>query len=388
MSLKLGGVVDEGSEEPPYNYEELTGILAKFDNIVRPVYIDANEDGDVDSVVLDDGFQKAMIPLAIWKAGNFNMLDQRIERDDSQKVDNNTALIASFNCYVFEDRTIESSWIGLCLGYTFTCFTAGCWYISRRRTVPPGMFGHYISSSKHMLAPPGIHSLISASDHWVDDIIIDDEINQNRKFGDKVILQVPENHLAGAYRIGTNGEHTRDQEFVLFSQGRHVLPEHKYYGVSIIKLSMSNRMKLGPLTVLYVHEGWLGGVVHRHTGIYRILYPGPPYLLHEQDYENVELVQREDDVFSVGPYEFVTVKDGQIAGCFRKHDGKFQILPPGKAYQLHSKDFGKAILKKRTKEFKLGPFYYLTVSNGEEVSELRQAPVHQLCHSVCAGLCV
>jgi hypothetical protein len=55
-----------------------------------------------------------------------------------------------------------------------------------------------------------------------------------------------------------------------------------------------------------------------------LLYPGPPYLLHEADYENVELVERVSDVFRVGPYEFITVKDGQIAGAYGKMDGKFR----------------------------------------------------------------
>ena len=211
----------------------------------------------------------------------------------------------------------------------------------------------------------------SSSERWVDDIIIDDEANPNRKYGDKVILQVPENHLAGGYRIGANNTSARDQEFVLFSQGRHVLPESKYYGVDIIKL-VDNRMTLGPITVLYVREGWLGGVVHRKTGIYRILYPGPPYILHEKDYEQVELVHRVDDIFTLGPYEFVTVKDGQIAGSYRKIDGKFQILPPGRSYQLHSKSYSEVTLMNRTKEFRLGPYYYLTVSNGEEAGVYRK----------------
>lgn len=201
--------------------------------------------------------------------------------------------------------------------------------------------------------------------------MIDDEANPCRKFGDKVILQVPENHLAGGYRIGSQGSNSRDQEFVLFSQGRHVLPESKYYGVSIIKLT-DNRMALGPLTILYVREGWLGGVVHRKTGVYRILYPGPPYVLHEQDYEKVELIHREIETFRVGPFEFVTVKDGWIAGAYRKLDGKFQILPPGRSYQLHQKNYSIATLIRRTKEFKLGPYFFLTVSNGEEAGVYRK----------------
>ena len=48
-------------------------------------------------------------------------------------------------------------------------------------------------------------SLISSAEEWKEDIIIDDEDNPNRKFGDKFLLQVPENHVAGGYRIGQGG---------------------------------------------------------------------------------------------------------------------------------------------------------------------------------------
>mmetsp|Transcript_33123 Transcript_33123/g.55725 ORF Transcript_33123/g.55725 Transcript_33123/m.55725 type:complete len:869 (-) Transcript_33123:262-2868(-) len=370
-SMSTTAEADSSMEEAMFDVEELVRLEARFDTIVRAVESDQSQDGIADSILLDDGVQRSIIPLSVWRAGNFNFLDQRIDRDDTQKVENNLELISRFNSYRFEDQNIRSSGIGEALGYTLTVLSAGFWLISRRRTIPPGHFGHYISSSKHILTPPGIKALISTSDRWDHDIIIDDEDNPNRKFGDKVILQVPENHLAGGYRIGSQDEHSRDQEFVLFSQGRHVLPESKYYGVNIIKLT-DNRMTLGPLTILYVREGWLGGVVQRKTGLYRILYPGPPYILHEQDYENVELVPRVDDVFRVGPYQFVTVKDGQIAGAFRKRDGKFQILPPGRSYQLHQKDFSNCNLMNRTKEFKLGPFYYLTVANGEEAGVFRK----------------
>jgi len=192
-----------------------------------------------------------------------------------------------------------------------------------------------------------------------------------------VILQVPENHLAGGYRIGQETEGARDQEFVLFSQGRHVLPESKFYGVSIVKLAggeANNILKLGPLTIMYVREGWLGGVSHRKTGVYHVLYPGPPYILHEQEYDvsEAELRPRNEDKFTIGPYEFVTVKDGEIAGAYRKSDGKFTILPPGGSYQLHEKEFEAVIKKRRTVEFQLGPYYYLTVQNGYEAGVYRK----------------
>jgi len=364
----VSAVPDIAMEEQPYDFAELDRLEAHFDKIVRAV--ETESEGGME-VVLDDGFMATHISLETWRAGQFNMLDQRIDRDDSQKVENNRELITRFNEYRFEDNNIRGSGVGAVIGWVLTAFTAGGWILSRRKTIPPGSFGHYISSSKHILTPPGIVALVSTSDKWAEDVVIDDEEHNNRKFGDKVILQVPENHLAGAYRIGSKEENSRDQEFVLFSQGRHVLAESKYYGVNIIKLT-SNRMTLGPVTVLYVREGFIGGVVQRKTGVYRLLYPGPPYLLHEQDFEHVELVQRMDDVFTVGPFEFVTVKDGQIAGAFRKQDGRFQILPPGRSYQLHQKDYTPIKMMRRSKQFKLGPYFYLTVSNGEEAGVYRK----------------
>lgn len=372
---------DDSMDEAQHDYEALAKIEAQFDKTIKPQEVDTKEDGKLDSVILDDGHSKRVVPLDVWRQGQFNFLDQRIDRDDTQKVENNLELIEKFNSYNFEGKKVSSSGLGKTVGYVLSVASFGCWVLSRRKTVPPGQFGHYISSSKHMLTTPGIHTIISTTEKWSADIMIDDEDHPNRKFGDKVILQVPENHLAGGYRIGSTRDketgqeqkepETRDQEFVLFSQGRHVLPESKYYGVDIIKLT-NNRMNLGPLTILYVREGWLGGVLNRKTGVYRLLYPGPPYVLHEQDYEQAELVERLHDVFRVGPYEFVTVKHGSIAGTYRKTDGKFQILPPGSSYQLNLSLYQKSTLITRTKKFNLGPFYFLTVSNGEEAGVYRK----------------
>lgn len=121
---------------------------------------------------------------------------------------------------------------------------------------------------------------------------------------------------------------------------------------------------LGPVTFLYVKEGYLGGAYKRNEGRYEVFQPGPPYLLHEQDYEAVELVQRTIDPFKLGPLHFVTVKDGQLGGAYHKESGRYQILPPGATYCLHSKEYEVPLLKQRTELFRLGPFYFLTVKNG------------------------
>ena len=237
--------------------------------------------------------------------------------------------------------------------------------------MPEGYFGHYVSSARHFLTPPGIHALGSTTERWLPDVLIDDEEHPNRQMGDKTVLQVPENHIAGGFRIGQHGEDSQDQEFCLFSQGRHVLPDSKFYGINVVKLD-STIVALPPLTVLYVKEGWLGGAFRKKEATYEILYPGPPYLLHEKDYEDIQVVKRDKDLFSLGPYTFVTVKDGSLGGAFRKSDGKWQALPPGHSYRLHSKDYERVELVTRKTQFKLGPLYYITVRSGNVAGAYRR----------------
>ena len=96
------------------------------------------------------------------------------------------------------------------------------------------------------------------------------------------------------------------------------------------------------------------------------MYPGTPYILHERHWENVEVVKRDGDIFRLGPYQFVTVKEGKIAGAYRRDNGEFQLLPHGKSYQLHRKDFDDVEMCDRIDQFKLGPYYFITVQNGYE----------------------
>ena len=147
---------EESMIEPPYDYEGLKQVEAQFDNIVRPVEMDVNEDGRPDVVILDDGVKKSEVKYDSWVQGCFNYLDQQIDRDDSQKVENNKQLIDLFNSYQFEGENIHGSGIGTCMGYFLTAATAGSWLLARRRTVPPGHFGHCkktpkLSASLYML---------------------------------------------------------------------------------------------------------------------------------------------------------------------------------------------------------------------------------------------
>merc|ERR550514_2074691 len=256
-----------------------------------------------------------------------------------------------------------------CAFYAATMASGGAFYFRRRRLVPAGFFGHYVSAGRHLLTGPGVHVLADTRAHWLQDVPIDDENDLVREFGTKTILVVPENHLGGAFRVsggrmddrGSEGEN--DGEFVLFGQGRHVLESNSYREVVVSKLD-SDRVRVGPVTVLYIKEGSIGGAFERNTGIFRILHPGAPYLLHEKDYEGIELKQHTLQPFNVGPIHFITVKEGEMAGAYQKAMGLYQLLSPGHTYQLHEKDYEGIELVRRSNLFKLGPYSFVTVQKG------------------------
>merc|ERR1719160_282464 len=207
--------------------------------------------------------------------------------------------------------------------YAAMCASAGSFYFKRRRIIPAGFFGHYVSAGRHMLTGPGVHVLKDTKAHWLPDVPIDDENELVREFGTKTVLVVPENHIGGAFRVSGGRQRAadvaesgeNDGEFVLFGQGRHVLESNSYRGVVVSKLD-NDQVRVGPVTVLYIKEGSIGGAFERNTGIFRILHPGPPYLLHEKDYEGIELKKRTLQPFNLGPIHFITVKEGEMAGAY------------------------------------------------------------------------
>lgn len=295
---------------------------------------------------------------------NFNDLGRDIPRDTSNRVTTVEDLIEKVNQYSY-DVPVYSK----CTFWCSTLLSCGSFYLTHKKTVPAGYFGHYQSAGRHMLKPPGQHTLTSTKESWLDDVPADDPENLVREFGIKTLIVVPENHVAGAFHVGSRrGDADADAagtdgEFVLLGQGRHVLDSSCYRDIVCVKLESDN-VKLGPVTVLYIKEGFLGGAYERNTGQFRILQPGPPYLLHEKDYEGIELVRRTLDSFSLGPITFVTVKEGEVAGAYEKATGLYQLLPPGHTYQLHEKDYEGIELVRRTNNFKLGPYTFLTVQKG------------------------
>lgn len=287
----------------------------------------------------------------------FNDLGHRLPRDRSNQVSTNEELITAVNNYDY-----NAPMPGVCAYYACAMGTCGCYYFSKRRIVPAGYFGHYVSAGRHMLTPPGIHVLTSVSASWWPDEVLDDETELIRSFGIKTVLVVPENHIAGAFRVGGD-KGSGDGDFVLFGQGRHVLDTSAYREVVVAKLD-SDKVRLGPLTVLYIKEGHIGGAYERNAGVFRILPPGPPYLLHDKLFEGVDMKKRTLAPFKVGPIHFVTVKEGEIAGAYHKASGLYQLLPPGQTYMLHEKDYERLELVPRTNLFKLGPWTFITVQKG------------------------
>ena len=355
----------EGVQQLPYEeiVEAPEELKASFNKIITAVPIDVDGDGSYDEVQIDGD----IIPRTQWEEDNFNDLGKKIPRDNSHRVSLNADLIEKFNTYNY-----DGSGIGKILGYFLSFSSLGIYALIKRKTVPAGHFGHYESDGRHMLTRDGIHTIISSTEKWLPPIPIDTEQDNGqlmRTFGDKTILQVPENHIAGAFKIGGKNEFDtednimrRDGEFVLFGQGRHVLSDSEYASVVVKKLE-TDKLVVGPVTVLYVKKNWLGGAYERKKGTYIVFYPGPPYILHEQDYESISLVERTEDNFNLGPFQFITVKDGQKVGAFLKQGGQYQILPPGFSYQLHQSLYEKANVVPRSDQYELGPYYFMTVRN-------------------------
>eukprot|EP00929_Paragymnodinium_shiwhaense_P107762 TRINITY_DN74124_c0_g1_i1.p1 TRINITY_DN74124_c0_g1~~TRINITY_DN74124_c0_g1_i1.p1 ORF type:complete len:906 (+),score=218.50 TRINITY_DN74124_c0_g1_i1:209-2926(+) len=349
--------------------EDLPGMVPGEDAEDSPMRLNASTPGPP-VVPLEDYLEQTVdVPedlLAVFdhveideEGGDFfNDLGRHFPRDDANRVNDNEHLIERVNEYSYSG----SGWSS-CRAYTYATLTLGGYYYSKLRTVPAGYFGHYVSDERHMLKPPGRHVLFSTDDVWEDDILIDDPETLKREVGVKTILIVPENHVAGAFRVGGGEGSGGDGDFVLIGQGRHVLDSSKYREVVIRKLE-TDLVKLGPVTVLYIKEGFIGGAYERTSGKYRIFHPGPPYLLHEKDYESIELTERKLDGFKIGPISFITVKDGEMAGAYQKATGNYQLLPPGNTYQLHEKDYDCLEKQQRSDYFKLGPYTFLTVSTG------------------------
>ena len=298
----------------------------------------------------------------------YNDLDQNIVRDNDNIVHTIDEMIARVNDYDYEVIGPGES-NGRC------CCIISCGiyhWCHKRKVIAPENLGHHINNGRDMLEKPGAHILYSMNDQWVGDgqVPKDDESQPVRRFGSKTIITVGENCLGGARKIGAK-DNIKDGDYVIIGQGRHVLNEENYAQIQIENLDQHDIIHLGPLTVLYVKEGKIGGAYHRHKGRYQLFLPGPPYILHKKNYENIECVDRTFGRFTIGPVTCITVKDGEIGGAFHKNTGLYQVLAPGNTYILHQKDYVNGTVQARTDNFKLGPYFFRTVRPGHVAGAYR-----------------
>lgn len=307
-----------------------------------------------------DGVDNELEERDVSEGDVFNDMGLEIKYDDTNNVKNlTTDLVNKFNDYEYSD-SIGGKIIGGCMSIT----SCGCYVIKRTKVVKPGNYGHAIVSGKHVLYLPGRHRIISSAIKWLGEIPIDDECNLMRTFGSRTILRVPENHIAGAYRVGVRYEGDIDGEYVIFKQGTHVLEESHYRQIECKSLVNQILVKIGPLSIVYVRDNYIACANVKNEGRYMLFYPGRPYILHEKDYENVQIVERILNLFVLGPYTFVTIKDGQLGGAYEKHGGKYQLLYPGNTYMLHEKKYSDIkVIGKQTK-YQLGAYYFVTVQDG------------------------
>jgi len=298
-----------------------------------------------------------------YKHGNFNDLGKKIPRDETRETNTTAKVIKEVNKYSY-----GASKPPMIAGIALNILTLSGRYWWKRRYIREGNYGHYRSSGRDMFVAPGYHSLVSTVENWVQhegtpEVPIDDETHLTRTFGSKILIYVPENHIGGAYRVGIEDELAEDGEFVIFPQGHHVLPNENYREVKIVELVPNRPIELGPLTILFIKEGYIGGAYSKTDGRYAIFSPGPPYIFNKKDYYDSVIVKRTTDRFLVGPVTFLTVPKGSLGSATHK-TGKTQFLYPGKTYQLHEKDFTDIEVKARVPIFSLGSCYFLTVESG------------------------
>lgn len=295
-----------------------------------------------------------------YKHNNFNDLGKRIPRDETREANTTKKIIAMMNEYEYGDSVP-----GVLCGVLSTVATLGFYWWNKRVVVPPSYFGHYRSSGRDFFVGPGRYTLISSTDVWVDrGVPIDDEARLKREYGSKTLLYVPENHVAGAFRVGIEDDLAEDGDYVIFPQGHHVLPNDNYRSIAVVRLGSASIVTLGPMTILFVKEGHIAGAYSRQQAQFHVFYPGPPYILNNKDYEGHQVVRRTLDTFRLGPITFVTVQENQLACAVHIQSGKTQYMSPGKTYQLHDKDYSDIEVIGRTSKFSLGCCHFLTVEEG------------------------
>lgn len=301
-----------------------------------------------------------LVPSDAPETHKFNDLGMKLQREEHLAVSNLQQLIDRINDYEYEGSIFGK----LCGGLSIVLSLGGA-YMAKRTVIPPGYLGVISSSGRVRVAGPGIVALTSASDRWVGQPVpVDDETTLIRHFGNKTMLTVPGTHIAVAVRVGVAEEGTHAMDHVIFTPGRHVLNEDQYREVEIAELRSEGTTRVGPLTILSVREGWVGGAWKRSDGCWYELPSGVPYILHQKHWSDAQVVRRTLQPYVIGPLTYATVSDGEVGGAWHIRSGRFQLFNAGQTVRLHSKEYEGLEIKSRTEKFTLGPWAFVTVREG------------------------
>lgn len=360
---------EEEHRRPEHLVYDLTEMVR--DEVVTVTQPRVSPAGGVDAAVEEEEVQVVRVgehtyPLAYWKEYPFNTLGQPLEHDVSRLALRDDQVIDRMNDYSYGVRTPPKILGGLLMGLSFG--QAG------RHTVTDGTFGVAKSNGRYLFYKTGNHIINKGTHKWVGTIDIDDEKEPSREFGNKTFLSVYDNMAAGAFKILNDADDAF--EWVLFPKGRYVINESEYREVATVSLKMEQEgydlKQLGPLTIAYIGTGFIGCAKNKSTGEYVLLKPGVPYALNERTFENIQVKSIDEEKFTLGPYTFMTIRDGKIGGAHDKHGG-YVILPPGQTYCLHSSRYDRPEIKKRTRNFRLGPYQFVTVLHNEVAGVVKKA---------------
>lgn len=246
-------------------------------------------------------------------------------------------------------------------GIGISVLTLGIYAVMKRRLVPPGELGLVICSGKPRLLRPGAH-YITETDAIFQYLIPMASSRRVRPLPQDhpvvYIISVREGEIGGAYRA--------DGTYVRFETGRHVL-QSAMYTDPVVKSLVEPVVTVGPLTILRVDKGCLGGAYDADGGFVK-LDPGK-YVLHARDFRDVVLIdpsQVNKPVVRLGPLTVLRVDDGTVGAAYDRK-GVYRGFGPGvhtlhdqewrQVQRLEAKDLSKAIVR-------LGPLTILRVDEG------------------------
>ena len=121
------------------------------------------------------------------------------------------------------------------------------------------------------------------------------------------------------------------------------------------------------ISVFLFFECKQAGVYRKKDGLFVRLRPGKTYQLNEDDFECPVIVKRNSHVTKVGPLTLLTVEQGTLNGAYRVADGKFvEFEDPTQEYVLHEKEFHGLVTVNRnsTTVQHFGPFKVITIREG------------------------